>query len=1316
MSPYPSHSLRAAPARQRRRNLISLGVALLLVSSMFLPMLPPRIAQAASAPSSIEVVLHFKDAGLHTVDFASYEAALTRTEDGFLAQVNDDPPTLSYRDNLSFAVYEQYATFGDKQRDITDACRYDAQSGVVTIPAKAVEDPASLAVVFWLSPAHPAFQRYVAAHLDTADLSLEHRGQAVTLQSDVPDVVAAAKRADQAASTAPLARLAASFPGVTNKHYQLSKHTRLENFDVDMKKKQAAYGFPSDMIGSYGFGVFFGSSQIYKDGVSTGTTWDESVLKPSSDTYDAAVDAFLGDTIAARLGSKAEFALSRSGDSYRARYVSKGTSYQDTGYSAGESPSNKALAHGTCGSSNVVNGGGAIIMDSSGDNYITYKGIYRDAKSDYDGWYKLYYRIDAKSASTGQAFQDVVGYLLVPPVNTGKGQAIKVSSNSSISGANSHYSLKNAVIAVFDDKADAQSAAAKAQKQPWGTWQEAHDWSRAHAAFTFVTKADGKSNIVEDIEAGKYYAAELFAPKGFRLFDKVKTLTIEARDDDNPDTVTFVDEPQSGGIDLVKLSANPLVTDKNPCYSLAGATYGVFTDAACLDKYEDMNVALNDQGKATAHIDNVPIGSYWVKETKRAAKGFALDPRTYPVTVTDGTVTHVGIAPGKDHVDEPPKLEPLRIMLQKLDRATGKPVPQGGASLGDAHFRINYYPVENASAATLASLQPNASWLVRTNDDGVFLLQDAEGSFTHRPPRGEEQSLPYTISGPAYYKLQNGQIGMPIGSYTLQEVKAPEGYRLDSTVHVRHINDENHNRDVLANFQAEENGDKISDEVVRADLRFIKRANGSTRLAGVPFKITSRKTGEWHILVTDKNGFASTEATTNRPHSAHTNENDRQFRGEDGSFTMPLTVDMDQLDAQAGIWFAGGSPGAAVVDGQGALPYDIYEIEEIRCPANQLFSMIRDEVIIDEIDQGEVIDLGTLNNTSEGKPALRTHAYNGLTNNLADAALNAENEACLIDRVSYNGLQPGQEYLLETSLMNRATGEPFCIEGEPVTAATVFTPSEPDGFTNVTLTFDASQITETTQLVVFETLKRGETEEAWHRSLDDAKQTLSVKPVSLHTTAADLVSGTHEGQAAEEATIVDTVTYKGLTPGREYTMVAVLMNADTGEVFSVDDKAITTDKPFVPEEPNGTLDMALTFPAAHLEDTRLVVFESLYYNESEIALHADLTNEDQTVTYHPPEEPEEPEEPGEPEEPTPEEPNEPTPEEPEAPTEPEEPAEEPDEPEEFTTEVKEKPHVLTPLSQTGDTLGWMIGGTALTVLAAGAILLVAHRGRKNLRR
>lgn len=1156
--------------------LLGLALAVALILGLGLPLTPLTTPRAAADQlPSIEVLLHFKDAGLRTVDFTGYSVPLTRESDVFVAQVNDDPATLSYDDRLSFAVYEHYATFGNRQRDLTELCTYDARKGTVTIPCDVVEDIGTVAMVFSLSPAHPAYQHFIASYLDTTDLVVEHRGRTVKMQSDVPDVIAAARQADKASTSSPLARLAAAFPGTTNKHYQLNTYTRLENFDVDMKKKQASYGFPSNMIGSYGFGVFFGSRQVYENGASTGTTWDKSVLRPSSVSYDEAVDAFLGDTIAARLGSKAEFAHSRQESTYRPCYVSTGGSYQDAGYGPGESPNNKAMAHGTCGSANVVNGGGAITMDPAGDNYIAYKGVYRNADSPYDGWFKLYYKFDAKSASTGMSFQDVVGYVLAPPPNTGRGQAVKVSANPSISGANNRYSMKNAVIAVFTDKEAAQAAAEKAQKRPWETWREARDWAQDRAAFTFVTKEDGKSNIVEDIEAGKYYAAELFAPKGFRLFDKVKTLTIEPRDaDENPDTVTFVDEPQRGSIDLLKVSANPTLTTDNPCYALAGAVYGVFTDAACLNKYGDMTVSLNGQGQAVGRIDQVPLGPYWVKETKRASKGYALDPRTYPVTITDNVVTRVNV----DRVAESPKLDPFRILLQKVDRATGEPMPQGGSSLGDAHFRINYFPLENATAGALAAQQPTASWLVRTNDEGVFPLQEAEGSFLHRSPRGEEQQLPYTISGSPYYKLQDGRIGMPIGSYTIQEVQAPEGYLPDTTVHVRHVNDEDHDREVLANFHPEEDGDIVNDEVARSDLRFTKRTSGSTRLAGIPFKVTSRTTGEWHILVTDKNGLASTESNPAHPHSQRTNENDRQFQAEDGSFAMPLVVDESLLDASAGLWFAGhGSQGAAASDALGALPYDIYDIEELRCPSNQLFSMIHDEVRIDTVDHGEVINMGTLINVRENTPALRTAASDG-------------------------------------------------------------------------------------------------------------------------------ESGTHEGVTAPEATIVDRVFYRGLTPACEYTLVAVVMNADTGEPFTVEGETVSAEKTFVPEKPTGVIAMELSFPAEQLDDTRLVVFESLYRGDSEVALHADLTDENQTVTYRTPEEPEEPE-PAPPE--IPEEPPADPPDQPQEPDELEKP-EEPEEPEATVTEVKEKAKKPVRLSQTGDMTAPLVGG-ALLIGAAAAIALIASR-------
>lgn len=1326
----PSHFRFLSRAFLARRSFLCAGLALLLLMGPMLLVQPAVSAHGLTisvgeppvlsyeeekgAPSdflapleslsprcSVAIVLHFKDANLQTIDFARYQAPATQSGNQLIVQVAAPDSPVSYQDALQFAVYDHYAAFNNKQEDITAFCDYDSEDGVVRIPLSAFESFESLAIVYGLSPLHPAYQRYVLNELDTASVSVHHHGKTATLHSDIADVLASAKGEPGivAHPSIPLARLAATFPGASNKHYQLNTYTRLENFDVDMKRKQAAYGFPAGMIGSYGFGAFFGSRQVYEDGASTGTTWEQSVLKPSSSTYDATVDALLGETIAARLGSRAEFAISRQGEDYRQYYLTTGESFQDAGYSAGTAPNNKAMAHGACGSAGVANGGGAIMMDNAGDNYITYKGIYQGPESEYVGWYKFFYKFDAKSASTGQSFQDVVGYVLTPPLKRGSGQAIKVSANPAISNSSNRYSLKNAVIAVYTERAQAQSAFEKAVKKPWATWQEAREWAEAKAAFVFVTKSDGKSNIVEDLEEGTYYAAELFAPPGFRLFEGVKTLTIQARDNDTPDTVTFVDEPQRGSIDLVKVSANPGVSEDNPCYLLAHAVYTVYTEPACLNAYGSMTVAASSGNAGEARINNVPIGPYWVRETTRPARGFGIDDRIYPVAVVDGETTRVNTT----EVSDPPKLDPIEIMIQKIDRHTGQPAPQGGASLGDTHFRISYYAVENAAASALEGLAPTASWVVRTNDQGRFPLQQAEQSFVHRSTRGPEQSLPYKVSGPAFHKLRDGSLGMPIGTYTIQEVKAPEGYLLDPTVHVRHINDEASNAEALTTFHATEAGDHITEAVVRSDIRFAKRANGSTRLAGIPFKLTSKTTGEWHILVTDKNGLASTESSVAKPHSLRTNANDTLFRNEDGSFALPPFVNTEALDGSAGVWFAGAKEddtGAPVSDTQGALPFDIYLLEELRCPANQPFSLISDEVIVDASDQATTIDLGTLNNTMEGAPAIHTEAYNGLAGNLANHTLNAEGETLVIDRVNFSGLTAGQEYTLEAVLMNSATGDPFQAAGEEVRNTVAFMPQASSGFVNVPLSFDASGVTETTQMVVFETLRCNGVEEASHRVLEDAKQTLTVRPVAIETSACDSETGAHEAVVGENATIVDTVCYRGLTPGREYTLCATLMNAETGEVFEAEGEAVTAEQSFTPEDAAGSLAMSLSFPTEQLtETTALVVFETLYFNQAEVALHADLTNTDQTVTYSLPQEPE-PEEP-----PTTEEP------EPEEPSEPDEP--EPKEPEEPTKTGKNSPR--TPLSQTADQLAPIarVAGAALLGSAFVLALLLAVRRRRT---
>lgn len=121
---------------------------------------------------------------------------------------------------------------------------------------------------------------------------------------------------------------------------------------------------------------------------------------------------------------------------------------------------------------------------------------------------------------------------------------------------------------------------------------------------------------------------------------------------------------------------------------------------------------------------------------------------------------------------------------------------------------------------------------------------------------------------------------------------------------------------------------------------------------------------------------------------------------------MPLTLDTEALDATAGIWFGLNAEGASVAadNGLGALPFDTYELEELRCPANAIFEMIRDEIVVDESDEGLVIDLGTLNNTGTGKPTIRTSAYDGLSDDLYDTQISADTKAVVIDRVTYSGL------------------------------------------------------------------------------------------------------------------------------------------------------------------------------------------------------------------------------------------------------------------------------------------------------------------------
>lgn len=108
--------------------------------------------------------------------------------------------------------------------------------------------------------------------------------------------------------------------------------------------------------------------------------------------------------------------------------------------------------------------------------------------------------------------------------------------------------------------------------------------------------------------------------------------------------------------------------------------------------------------------------------------------------------------------------------------------------------------------------------------------------------------------------------------------------------------------------------------------------------------------------------------------------------------------------------------------------------------------------------------------------------------------------------------------------------------------------------------------------------------------------------------------------ATEVFTLTDTVEYKHLVPGKEYTVKGILMDKATGEPFLQNGEQITSEVTFVPKAPSGSVEVLFTFDAKLIKtDTNIVVFESLYSDSKELTVHADIKDDEQTVTVIVPE-------------------------------------------------------------------------------------------------
>ena len=596
----------------------------------------------------------------------------------------------------------------------------------------------------------------------------------------------------------------------------------------------------------------------------------------------------------------------------------------------------------------------------------------------------------------------------------------KASADTAATQNNSAYSLSGAKYGVYLTQPDANAGTNRV------------------TAVTLSGDSSASGTSV-DLEPATYYVKEIPpAPKGYELDSKTYSALVPGG---GVATLNVTDVPLYSWVDLIKQSANPALSNNNSCYKLSGAIYTVYKNASASQKVTTITTDANGYGKSAAN--NLPAGSYWVKETTPAT-GYALDPAVYAVTVAPGDTVRVNSS-GEGVVKDCPQNDPIEILIGKVDAETGKSLPLGGASLADAQFAVKYYD-GYYNAANLPD-GPLRSWVVQTGDDGTAVLNKSS-----------------VVAGDALYASSTGRATLPLGTVTIQEIKAPTGYLLgNQPVFIRQITSEGTVESVNTY-----NAPTAPEQVKRGDLELLKAvATSYQRMAKVPFKITSVTTNESHVIVTDANGRAATETAWN-PHSQNTNAG---------------------ATADDGVWFGVDKEGdkAPVNDALGALPYDTYLIEELRCAENADYQLIAPFKVTISRDT-YVVDLGTLTDAAPVLPEIGTQATD------ADSGTQnviAAKNVTVIDTVSYTNLEAGREYRLEGALMDQSTETTLVVAGQPVTAEVVFCPSTPRGIVEVAFNFDASAL-EDARIVVFESLRTDEKVVASHADISNGSQTVLV--------------------------------------------------------------------------------------------------------------------------------------------------------------------------------------------------------------------------------
>ncbi len=840
------------------------------------------------------------------------------------------------------------------------------------------------------------------------------------------------------------------------------------------------------------------------------------------------------------------------------------------------------------------------------------------------------------TVNTGNAGEQDLAYWRIEE-SKGSLAIIKKSSNEAFTSGNSCYSLAGDEFAVYTPGTN-------------------------NIVGIMTTDSSGYAKL-DNIKSGTYEVAETKAPKGYVRDTSRFTVTVNAN---TTATYTRYNEPANDpvGLLLKKVDAEGNIS-AGEAGTLAGAQYtfeyfdGQYTEVQLVGKTPTRTWVLesNERGEIilrtanqisgdSLYVENgmrvIPIGTLKIHENK-APSGYNIDPTVYVINITAEDFTGALIK-SYQTVTSSEKVMRGGVEVEKVDSETGDKLCGAEFTIYNCNDysvivnSIEYAPDaavltlttdENGHAASTANALPYGAYeIVETKapegylidstsqsfeitTDGQLVSFTGDKSFKNHIIRGgveiqkidAETGTPQgaaTLSGAEYtiYDADNKEIttfvtdengyaatadkALIYGKYTIIETKAPTGYLIDSEP---------------KNFEITTDGQTISftgekafkDQIIRGDLKGVKIAEDMQRMGGVPFRITSLSTGESHIIVTDENGEFNTSSEWNL-HSSNTN------RGG---------------EAADGVWFGDIEE---LNDDLGALPYDTYTIEELPCENNEYMILIEPFNIT--VSKAMVtIDLGTITNDYKPSPTLHTTARDsetGIQNSYADG------EITIIDTVEIDNLIPGWTYDLTGIIMDKTTGESLLVNGEEITSSITFTADDYTSAIDVEYVFDGTGL-EDSSLVVYEYLYRNDKLLAAHEDIEDEGQSIYIPDV--RTTAKDAATQSHNAVTSAVTTIIDTVEYTNLISGKEYTVSGVLMDKETGEPLLVNGKEITSSVTFTAVKAFGTVDVRFTFDSSALAGKTMVVFEELTYEGKTVAVHMDIDDDEQTVTFEPPQMP-----------------------------------------------------------------------------------------------